>query len=108
MIYADVKAPITDRLTADLRGDVYAQTHNYFSSTAKSLTLGARIPGYTLVNLRAGISDSEAGWSLAGIVKNVFDKTYYTGGVGFANIFSMNTAVPGDRRTWMAEVRYKF
>lgn len=108
VLYADVKAPITDRLTANLRGDIYAQTHNYFSSTAKSLTAGARIPGYSLVNLRAGIADIEAGWSLAGIVKNAFAKTYYTGGVGFANIFSLNTAVPGDRRTWMLEARYTF
>jgi len=108
VIYANLKAPLTDRLTASLRGDVYAQSFTYFSSTAKSLTLGARLPGYTLVNLRAGLEDGAAGWSLAAIVKNVFDKTYYTGGVGFANIFSLNTAVPGEPRTWMAEVRYKF
>ena len=106
--YANLKAPLTERLTASLRGDVYAQSFTYFSSTAKSLTLGARIPGYTLVNLRAGLGDEDAGWSLAAIVKNVFDKTYYTGGVGFANIFSLNTAVPGEPRTWMAEARYKF
>ena len=61
-----------------------------------------------MVNLRAGIEDEDAGWSLAAIVKNVFDKTYYTGGVGFANIFSLNTAVPGERRTWLVEARYKF
>ena len=108
VVYANLKAPLTERLTASLRGDVYAQSFTYFSSTAKSLTLGARIPGYTLVNLRAGLGDEAAGWSLAAIVKNVFDKTYYTGGVGFANIFSLNTAVPGEPRTWMAEARYKF
>lgn len=108
VLFADVEAPVTSRLTANLRGDVYAQTHTYFSSTAKSLTLGARLPGYALVNLRAGIADKEAGWSFAGIVKNVFDKTYYSGGVGFANIFSLNVAVPGERRTWMLEARYKF
>ena len=108
VVYANLKAPLTERLTASLRGDVYAQSHTFFSSTAKSLTLGARIPGYKMVNLRAGIEDEDAGWSLAAIVKNVFDKTYYTGGVGFANIFSLNTAVPGERRTWLVEARYKF
>lgn len=106
--YMDLHAPISDRLTANLRADVYAQSQTYFSSTAKSLTQGASIPGYALVNLRLGIQDEASGWSLAGIVKNLFDKTYYTGGVGFANIFSLNTAVPGDRRTWMVEARYKF
>lgn len=106
--YMDLHAPISDRLTANLRADVYARSQTYFSSTAKSLTQGASIPGYALVNLRLGIQDEASGWSLAGIVKNLFDKTYYTGGVGFANIFSLNTAVPGDRRTWMVEARYKF
>ena len=108
VLYADVEVPVTSRLTANLRGDFYSQSHTFFSSTAKSLTLGARIPGYTLVNLRAGISDDVAGWSLAAVAKNVFDKTYYTGGVGFANIFSLNTAVPGEPRTWLVEARYKF
>jgi iron complex outermembrane recepter protein len=106
--FADVAVPLTSRLTANLRGDLYAQTHTFFSSTAKSLTQGARIPGYALVNLRAGIGDQQAGWSLAAIVKNVFDKTYYTGGVGFANIFSLNTVVPGERRTALVEARFRF
>ena len=108
VLFADVEAPVSTRLTANLRADVYSQSHTFFSSTAKSLTLGARIPGYTLVNLRAGISDDVAGWSLAAVGKNIFDKTYFTGGVGFANIFSLNTAVPGERRTWLLEARYKF
>lgn len=108
VLYADVEVPVTSRLTANFRGDFYSQSHTFFSSTAKSLTLGARIPGYTLVNLRAGISDDVAGWSLAAVAKNVFNKTYFTGGVGFANIFSLNTAVPGEPRTWLLEARYKF
>lgn len=107
-VFADIKAPINDRLTANLRSDLYSQSFNFFSSTAKSLTEGARIPAYTLVNFRAGISDDDSGWSLAGIVKNAFNRTYFTGGVGFANIFSLNTAVPGEPRTWMVEARYKF
>ncbi len=106
--YLNVKAPVTDRLTANLRGDVYAQTFTYFSSTAKSLTPGARLPGYALVNLRAGIGDADAGWSLAAVGKNLFNKVYYTGGVGFANIFTLNTAVPGDRRTFLVEARFNF
>jgi iron complex outermembrane receptor protein len=108
VLYGDVEVPVTSRLTANLRGDVYSQSHTFFSSTARSLTIGARIPSYTLVNLRAGISDDAAGWSLAAVAKNVFDKTYFTGGVGFANIFSLNTAVPGEPRTWLLEARFKF
>lgn len=106
--YVNIKAPVTETLTANFRADIYAQTFTYFSSTAKSLTPGARIPGYGLVNLRAGFGDKDGRWSLAVVGKNVFDKVYYSGGVGFANIFTLNTAVPGDRRTVMAEARFSF
>lgn len=108
VVYAAVDAPLNDRLTFNLRGDLYAQSSTFFSSTALSLTSGARIPAYELVNLRVGIEDEQSGFAIAGIVKNVFDKTYFTGGVGFANIFSLNTAVPGEPRTWMIEASYRF
>lgn len=108
VFYADVEAPISERLTVNLRGDVYVQTRTYFSSTALSLTRGAEIPGYELVNLRLGIDDEVAGWSLAGIVRNAFDTVFYTGGVGFGNIFSLNTAVPGEPRTFLVEARLRF
>lgn len=108
VLYADIEAPISNRLVLNLRGDVYAQSSTFFSSTALSLTRGAKIPAYELVNLRIGIEDEQSGISLAGIVKNAFDTTYFTGGVGFANIFSLNTAVPGERRTYMVEAKYRF
>ena len=106
--FAALSVPIGPRLTGGLRGDLYTQTSTYFSSTGKSLTLGTKLPAYTLLNFRVGIEDKLSGWSLAGILKNATDKVYYTGGVGFGNIFSLNTAVPGDRRTYLLEGRYKF
>ncbi|NTZ43808.1 TonB-dependent receptor [Altererythrobacter sp. SALINAS58] len=108
VVYADLEAPLTNRLSLNVRGDIYAQTRTFFSSTALSLTRGAEIPGYELVNLRVGIQDEQSGLSLAGIVKNVTDTVYYTGGVGFANIFSLNTAVPGEPRTFLIEAKYRF
>ena len=36
-----------------------------------------RVPGYDVVNLRAGISGER--WSITAYVENVFDKNYYTG-----------------------------
>lgn len=107
-MFATARFPIGARLEGSLRGDVYKQTSTYFSSTGRSLTPGTKLPGYTLLNLRVGIDDKIAGWSLAGIVKNVTDKVFYTGGVGFGNIFALNTAVPGERRTFMVEGRFKF
>lgn len=106
--FASARAPIGSRLMGTLRGDLYTQTSTYFSSTGKSLTPGTKLPGYTLLNFRAGIEDRLAGWSFAGILKNATNKVYYTGGVGFGNIFSLNTAVPGERRTFLIEGRFKF
>lgn len=107
-VFAALNVPVGERLSGSLRGDVYSQSSTYFSSTGKSLTPGTKLPGYTLVNLRVGIEDKLAGWSVAGLVKNLTKKVYYTGGVGFGNIFSLNTAVPGEPRTFLLEGRFKF
>ena len=107
-VFAALNVPLNERLSGTLRGDVYSQSSTYFSSTGLSLTPGTKLPGYTLVNLRAGVEDKVAGWSFAGLVKNATKRVYYTGGVGFGNIFSLNTAVPGEPRTFLVEGRFKF
>lgn len=106
--FAAASVPLTNRLNGTLRGDVYSQSSTYFSSTGLSLTPGTKLPSYTLINLRAGIEDKGSGWSIAGIVKNLTKEVYYTGGVGFGNIFSLNTAVPGEPRTFLVEGRFRF
>ncbi len=106
--YADVTVPVSDGYNATLRGDLYAQSSNYFSSTGKSLNPGSQIPGYALANFRLGLEQSDGGLSIAALVKNAFDKVYYTGGIGFASLFAFNTVIPGEPRTYMVEARYKF
>lgn len=106
-LFAEVAVPLTDSLKGTIRGDGYKQSSFYFSSTGNTLNPGTRIPGYTLANFRVGI-ESQSGWSLAGVLKNAFNKTYYTGGVGFASLLALNTVIPGDPRTWLVEARYKF
>lgn len=106
-IYADATFPIARNFELQLRGDLYAQTHTFFSSTA-NLNPGARLPGYTVVNFRVGIQNTVGGWSLAGLVKNAFDRTYYVGGVALGELFQTNSAIPGEPRTFLLEARYKF
>ena len=109
LAYADVTAPLTERVNAVLHGDVFKQTSNYFSSTGRSLNPGTKIPGYTVANFRVGLEQSGGkGWALSGLVKNAFAKTYYTGGIGFASIFALNVAVPAEPRTFLVEARYRF
>ena len=86
---------------------IYAQKHTYFVGTG-SLIPNAVLPGYKLVNFRLGIEDSKAGWSLSANLKNAFNRTYYVGGEALGQLFQINMANPGDRRTISVEARYKF
>jgi len=106
--FFDVNVPLTSDIEGSLRGDVYHQTKTYFGSTNDSINPHTDLPGYTLTNLRVGIESKKAGWSLAGIVKNVADKTYYVGGLAFYSLFSLNTVVPGEPRTFLIEAKFKF
>lgn len=106
--YAEAFVPLSSNLRGSIRGDVYAQTSFNFSSTGNTLNPGTKVSGYTLANFRVGIEDTRAGWSVAGLVKNAFDRTYYVGGIGFASLLALNTVIPGDPRTWLIEASFKF
>lgn len=106
-LFAQAKTPISGSITGSARAEVYKQTSTYFSSTG-NLNLGTKLPGYELVNFRLGIENEDAGWSVALLVKNVFKKVYYVGGVGLGELFQFNTAVPGDPRTFQVNGRFKF
>jgi len=106
--YAEVTVPVSGDIGASLRGDMYFQTRSYFGSTNDTINPNSDIAGYALANFRLGIEDKNAGWSVAGIVKNAFKRTYYVGGIAFYSLFSLNTVVPGEPRTVLVEARYKF
>lgn len=108
-LYADAIVPVSDAWNLALHGDVYRQSSNYFSSTGRTLNPNSLIPAYSLANFRIGVEESgNKGWSFSALVKNAFGKTYYTGGIGFASLFALNFVVPGERRSYMLEARYKF
>ena len=105
--FADINIPIGGSLNFSARGDVYHQ------SSVSTTALGPRnpittLPNYTLANFRVGIEDEDAGWSLSALVRNAFKEVYYVGGVPLGKLFQLNTAVPGERRTFLVEARYKF
>lgn len=106
--YAEFGMPVGSSLRATVRAEVYAQTDVTFSSTANTENPGTTLPGYGLVNLRIGLENPGAGWSVAGVVKNLADRVYYVGGLGFGSLFTYNLAVPGEPRTYHVEARYKF
>ena len=108
LAFADISVPVARDISANFHADVYAQSSTYFSSTGNTLNPGTQIPGYELVNFRAGIENQDAGWSLTANLKNAFDKTYYVGGIGFLSLLAVNTVIPGAPRTFLIEARKKF
>jgi iron complex outermembrane recepter protein len=108
-LYADADIPIFTDWKLELHGDVFFQSSNYYSSTGRSLNPNTKIEGYSLANFRVGIAeDKDKGWGISALVKNAFNETYYTGGVGFASLFALNIVIPGEPRTYMLEARYRF
>jgi iron complex outermembrane receptor protein len=106
-VFAEIAAPINDELTATVRGEDYAQTGTYYSSSG-NLNPGAKFAGYGIANFRFGLDDARSGWSLSANLKNAFNKTYYVGGTGIAQLLDYNTALPGAPRTFTIQVQRKF
>ena len=71
-------------------------------------TLAARIPGYTLVDLRAAWDTRR--WQAALAVNNLFDRSYFNYGVRSASAFTPDryNAYPLPGRTALATLTYRF
>jgi iron complex outermembrane receptor protein len=106
----DVKLPTSEDFgRVVLHGDVYAQTHTFFSSAEGSITPGTRLKGYEILNLRLSWDDILGSkFSAAVFAKNVLDKFYYASGYALGAAGGYNTAYPGAPRTVAAEVSVKF
>jgi iron complex outermembrane recepter protein len=108
--YAQVELPVPaayGRLS--VRGDVYAQSVMYFSSTNDTLTPGTGLSSYHLVDFRMSWKDiAGTSLSVSGFVKNALNTAYYVGGNAGGNVYSLNEATPGIPRTYGMEVEYRF
>jgi iron complex outermembrane receptor protein len=107
-VFSEVHVPVTAAVSAAVRGQLYDQTLTYFSPTNNTVTPGTEIPGYAVANFTLSLEDTKAGWWAGVIIKNAFNRVYYVGGLAAANIFATNATLPGDPRTVVGEVRYKF
>jgi iron complex outermembrane recepter protein len=108
--YAQVELPVPKAYgRLSVRGDVYAQSVQFFSSTNNTLTPGTALPSYHLLNFGVSWKDiAGTSLSLSGFVKNALDTTYYVGGAAAGNVLSVNSVVPGFPRTYGMELAYKF
>ena len=102
--------PVPEKLgQMNLRADYYGQTHTYFSSTNGTSTPGTRLAGYYTVGARFDwreIMQSQV--SAALYVRNLTKNTFNIAGYALGASSGVNTAYPGEPRTFGMEVSVKF
>ncbi|MFA7603632.1 MAG: TonB-dependent receptor [Novosphingobium sp.] len=92
-----------------LRGEIYAQTAQYFSNLNNTLNPETRLPGYALGNLRLDWEDMmDSSVTLSAFVKNVGNRGYWVGGVPQGANLGLNIAAWGQPRMYGAEMRFTF
>jgi iron complex outermembrane recepter protein len=108
--YAQIYVPTGEDMgQVTLRGEVYGQTHQFFSNASDSIAPGTKLPGYVLVNARAAWDDiMGSGFSAALFAKNLLDEEYFTGGMTLAAALGHNAAAVGEPRTYGLEVTFAF
>jgi iron complex outermembrane receptor protein len=108
--YGVVHLPIPESAgELKLRGEVYAQTGQYFSNNDASITPGTKLPGYALVNVRLDWTKiAGSGISAAAFANNLTNKAYYVGGLSQGASLGENAAAPGRPRMYGIELRADF
>ena len=92
-----------------LRGEVYAQTGQYFSNNNGSITPGTRLPGYALVNMRLDWTKIAGSGVSAGVfATNLTNKAYYVGGLSQGASLGESAAAPGRPRMYGIELKADF
>lgn len=98
-----------DMGTLKLRGDIYAQSKQYFSNVAGSLNPNVTLPSYQTVNLRFDWSDiGGTGFGIGAFVKNLTKEKYYVGGLPLGISLGVNSGNVGRPRMYGIEARYTF
>ena len=94
---------------ASIRTDVFAESKFFYSNLNNTTSPGTALPGYGLVNFRVALDNIRgSGFSLAGYVRNAFDRPYYVGGIASGPALGFNSVQPGLPRMFFFEGTYKF
>ncbi|WP_083536007.1 TonB-dependent receptor [Sphingobium sp. MI1205] len=108
--FADIRMPVgADNEAILLHGDVYAQSKFYFSSLNDTINPGTALPGYAIANFRLAWEHVRgSGATISALLRNAFDRTYYTGGLPVGSVLTLNTALPAEPRTFQVEAKFEF
>jgi len=109
-IFGQVRLPVPKPWgDMSVRADLYAQSSEYFSNLANTITPGTLLPRYSLLNLRYDWRDVfGTKLTVSAFSRNTLNRAYYTGGESFGVDFGLNAAAPGEPRTFGGEVTYRF
>jgi iron complex outermembrane receptor protein len=81
----------------------------YISNYGRTSAPGTLIPSYEVVNARIAIANIAGSKATAALfVKNLFDKSYYLGGIGLGTSPGYNSVVPGEPRIYGVELGVTF
>jgi iron complex outermembrane recepter protein len=92
-----------------LRGEVYGQSHFFYSNLNNTIVPNARIAGYTLANVRAEWNNAlGSGVNAALYATNLTGEKYEVGGFPLGAVVGANSTLPGTPRMYGIEIGIKF
>lgn len=108
--WARIEFPTRDGVgRISLRGEIYAQSEQFFSNTYDSLGPGTRLDGYELLSARLDWKEIVGTkFSAALFGKNLSDEEYFVGGMTLASALGHNAAAVGEPRTYGLELSYDY
>ncbi len=108
--FAELKFPTPTEVGAvSLRADYYKQSSFFFSNTNGTSTPNTKLDGYSTLAMRLNWKEiMESQVSAALFVRNLTKNTYYISGYALGASNGVNTAYPGEPRTFGAELSVKF
>jgi iron complex outermembrane recepter protein len=109
-VNAEIKFPVPSKIgRVSLRTDFYKQSSFFFSNTNGTSTPGTQLDGYSTLAMRLNWKEiMESQVSAAFYVRNLTKNTYYISGYALGASNGVNTAYPGEPRTFGAELSVKF
>lgn len=108
-VYARASTEIGDAGEIALRGELYAQSHFYYSNLHNTVLPNTRIGGYKLVNLRSEWNDIlGSSVSAALYANNLTKEKFYVGGIALGQVSGSNATIPGAPRMYGFELKVEF
>lgn len=102
-IFANVTVPMAgDAGTLRYHADLYLQSSFHVSNLGNTFNPGDKLPGYHLLNMRLDWEDpmNIEGLTLSAFAKNLTNELYFSGGSGSVALYSTNSGLWGQPRTY--------